>query len=65
MIDNIELVSGVEYSDSVVYIWYIYNVYIYIVYIDIFLHMCIYSSFFRFFSVIDYYKILSIVPYAI
>ena len=40
------LVSGVQHSDSVIYI-------------------SIYISFFRFFSLIGYYKILSIVPCAI
>ena len=48
---NVVLVSSVQQSDSVIYI------YIYII-------LCTYS-FFTFSYIIGYYKILSIVPYAI
>ena len=43
LINDVVLVSGVQQSDSVIYIY-------------------IYIFFFRFFSLIGYYKILTIVP---
>ena len=47
LIYNIVLVSGVQQSESVIYLYtHIYN-------------------FFRLFSIIDYYKILNIIPCAI
>ena len=50
MIYNVVLVPNVQQSDSVGYVC-----------------MCVYMYifFFRFFSIIGYYKILNIVPYAI
>ena len=48
------LVSGIQQSDSHIYI----RVYIYI-------YIYAYIFFFRFFSIIGYYKILNIVPCAI
>ena len=60
-------VSGAQQSDSVVYVFYIYvytctHGFIYI-YMYIYAHTCIY--FFRFFSIIGYYKMLNIVSCAI
>ena len=45
------LVSGVQQSNQF--------------YTQLSVYMYMYKSFSRFFSIIDYYKILSIVPYAI
>ena len=53
LIYNVLLVSGVQQSDSVMHIIYIY------------MYNCIHIVFSRFFSIIVYYKILNIVPYAI
>ena len=47
LIYNVVLVSAVQPSDSVMYIY---------------TYICIYIFFFRFFSTVGYYKVLSIVP---
>ena len=78
MIYNVVLASGVQQSDSVLYIYVYIYVYIYIyidiyvyIYIYIYRYICVYiyiyiyiDNFFRFFSIIGYYKILNIVPCA-
>ena len=64
------LVSGVQQSDSVIHIHTYIYIYIYIhiyihIYICVYIYVYIYIFFFRFFSLVGYYKMLSIVPCAI
>ena len=58
MIYNITLFSHIQHSDLYIYIFlYIYYIHIYIlIYIYI-----LYTFFFRFFSLVGYYKILQVI----
>ena len=56
---NVVLVSGIQQSDSVIYI-YIYT-YIYIC-IYTYVYVYIHTFFFIFFSIVVYHRILNIVP---
>ena len=64
LIYNVVLLSSVQHSDSVIVIHTHTHIYIYI-HIHIYIYTHIYVYFFRLFSLIDYYKILSRVPCAI
>ena len=58
VIYNVVLVSDVQHSDSVIHIYVCVCVCV-----CVYIYICIY--FFRFFSFVDYYKILNIVPSAL
>ena len=53
---SVVIVSGVQHSDSCMCVC---------VCIYIYVHVCVHIFFFRLFSIIGYYKILSVVPCAI